>query len=296
MRALVTGSAGFLGRHFATALQSQGWDVSLSDPRHPHAPDAVDCRVWFGSHGPDPVRFDLVVHCAALVDGRETIEGKQALVGAYNLQLDGALFEWALRTRPGRIVYISSSAAYPAALQHGRRALREDDMGFPVGPDQTYGWVKLTGEILAGHLREAGVPTTVVRPFSGYGPDQDDCYPFPAIIARASRRESPLVVWGDGQQVRDLIHVDDVVAATLTLAAACVAGPVNLGTGVPTSMDDLAYLAMTCAGYDAPILHLDDKPQGVKYRVADTTLLSRYHIPRISVQQGVEEALFARQA
>jgi nucleoside-diphosphate-sugar epimerase len=156
--------------------------------------------------------------------------------------------------------------------------------------------VKLTGEKLAVEARNAGLDVTVVRPFSGYGSDQDDCYPFPAMIDRALRRDDPFVVWGDGNQVRDFIHIDDVVDGTLELAHQGVDGPVNLGTGTPTSMDELARLAMTAAGYEAPIEHLTDKPAGVNYRVADTALLSRYYEPQITLQDGVSRAIRDRQA
>lgn len=291
MRALVTGSSGFLGRHFTTALEEHGYEVLPLDTQG--AGIRYDIRDFFRGH---LTHFDLVVHCAALVDGRETIEHKAALIGAYNLQLDAALWEWALRAKPGRILYISSSAAYPTWLQHGTHRLVETDAGVMGAPDATYGYVKRVGERLAEEVRAAGVPVTVIRPFSGYGEDQDDCYPFPAIIRRARNLDSPFTVWGDGKQVRDFIHVDDIVSATLALIDAHVDGPVNIGTGVATSMDDLAWLAMTAAGYHAPIRHLTDKPQGVRYRVADTTLMRRYYTPQVTLEEGIKRALHARQA
>lgn len=289
MRVLVTGSAGFIGRHMIAALKEHDPDVEVAeiDPKS----WGTDMRQGIAA---DWITYDLVIHAAAMVDGREVIEHKAALLGAYNLQLDGALFEWALSAKPGRIVYFSSSAAYPVTLQNGPYAgyrLAERDYSHPGTPDASYGSVKAIGEYLSAEVRKAGVPVTVVRPFSGYGDDQDDCYPFPAMVARAKRADDPFEVWGNGNQVRDFIHVDDICAAVLALVDAEVDGPVNLGTGIGTSVDQLAELCMAEAGYSAPIRHLGTKPVGVQYRVCDPTLMHRYYEPQVTIQEGVRRAL-----
>lgn len=188
---------------------------------------------------------------------------------------------------------------YPADLQrdpYAKMQMWEPYVkdGYSRGrPDQTYGAVKQLGEQIAAEVRKAGVPVTVVRPFSGYGEDQDECYPFPAMITRAKRGDDPFTVWGDGKQVRDFVHVDDICGAVLALVERGVDGPVNIGTGRPTSMDQLARECMVQAGYSAPIRHLSDKPAGVQYRVADTTLLRQFYTPTVTLEQGVERALRA---
>ena len=116
MKALVTGSAGFAGRHFREALHHRGWDVTGID-----IAEGNDARDFFSASGD---RFDLVVHCAAVVGGRALIDGPP-LALAVNLELDAAMFRWALRTRPGRVIYLSSPAAYPVALQGEPRLLAE---------------------------------------------------------------------------------------------------------------------------------------------------------------------------
>ena len=287
MRILVTGSAGFIGRHLSAALRERYPGASLCKI---DLVESEDCLEWFREDHP----FDLVFHCAATVGGREGIDYNAAMLAAQNMQMDGALFEWALRTRPGRVVYFSSAAAYPVHKQLLAFSLDEDDIDLEyVGgrPDNTYGWVKLMGEVVAERVRAAGVKISVVRPFSSYDYDQDDCYPFPQFMRRAAERQSPFVVWGDGRQVRDWIHVDDLVGAILTMVDEGIDGPVNLGTGVGTSMDQLAQLAMTKAGYDAPIEHLWEKPMGVKYRIADNRLMRSFYEPKISIEEGVERAL-----
>lgn len=283
---LVTGSAGFIGRRLTAGLEARGENVYRCDLKDGH-----DCRALFATDE----HFDLVFHCAATVGGREGIDYNSALLGANNFQLDGALFEWALRTKPGRVVFFSSAASYPIALQQKAIKLHESHIRFDeVGaPDESYGWAKLMGEMVAQRVRRAGVPVTIVRPFSSYDYDQDDCYPFPEFIKRAKRGDDPFVVWGDGSQVRDFIHIDDLVAAILTLAEKGIDGPVNLGTGVPTSMDELAEIAMKAASYKAPIKHLTDKPIGVNYRVSDNKELLKHYRPQITIEEGVRRALGA---
>lgn len=279
------------------ALDSAGWNVTGCDvadgPRG-------DCRTFFRL---DSRRFDLVVHCAAVVGGRKGIEGAPLRLAAEDLSIDAELFGWALRTRPHRIAYFSSSAAYPVALQRGGwssddlkpRQLQESYIGHDVEhvgmPDQTYGWVKLTGERLAAEANAEGIRTHVFRPFSGYGSDQAADYPFPAFIDRARRHQRPFEVWGDGAQVRDWIHVDDVVGAVFAALDQDVIGPVNLCTGRGVTMDRLARMAMEVAGYDAPIRHVADAPAGVAVRVGCPELMRRFYDPRVTLREGIERAL-----
>lgn len=295
MRALVTGDRGFLGRHFAAELRRRGWDVIGLDTK---ASPSQDCRSFFrrqiAYRNTPHLTFDLVVHCAAVVGGRATIDG-DPLATAESLSIDAEMFRWAAVARPGRVLYFSSSAAYPVVWQTGTEPqwLREDDVDLAVvqEPDQVYGWSKVTGELLAARLRDAGVPVTVVRPFSGYGEDQDGTYPFRAILGRVLRREDPLEVWGTGQQVRDWIHVDDLVAGALAIAESGTEEPVNLCTGVATSFLDLASMMARAAGYSPVLKPLVDKPAGVAYRVGDPARMLRHYEPKVALADGILRAL-----
>lgn len=298
-RALVTGDRGFLGRHFTAELERRGYDVKGLDVK---ATMAQDCRGYFDLELRHPTlrrHWDLVVHCAAVVGGRETIE-RDPLATAESLSIDAEMFRWAAVAQPGRVIYFSSSAAYPVTYQDGtmKIALHEDMIDSPRvvwSPDEVYGWSKVTGELLADRLRKTGVPVTVVRPFSGYGPDQDDTYPFRAILERVKALEPdhPLEVWC-GDCVRDWVHVDDVVAATLAVAEDGTADPVNICTGRPTSFYDLARLMLDAAGKaDHGILADPDAPQGVRYRVGDPTRLVTIYTPQIMLETGITRALKA---
>lgn len=291
MRVLVTGSAGFIGRHFVRHLQDH--DVLRVDVAERLS---VDARDFFrGDNG----NFDLVIHAAAHVGGRRDIEGRAAFLGAYNLQLDGAMFEWALRTRPGRVAYFSSSAAYPVYMQEDDRfvgpGLRENDIDlrFLSLPDATYGWVKLTGERLAAETEAGGLRVHVFRPFSGYGEDQAEDYPFPSFAARARRRDDPFQIWGDGTQVRDWIHIDDLVGGVMAAIDQDVPGPTNLCTGRGMSFNELADMFTTEAGYQPTIEHVLDAPRGVTHRVGNPDKMLTFYEPKVTLEEGIRRALAA---
>jgi nucleoside-diphosphate-sugar epimerase len=301
---LLTGSDGFVGRHFAARLKADGFDIEGCDIRRGMTEDCR--RIFEGS-----THYDLVVHCAAIVGGRAQIEGAPMAV-ADNLSIDAGLWQWALRTRPGRVVYFSSSAAYPIGFQTGERAdvisdgrpfyrpadvpLAEEDIWLDDidQPDATYGLAKLVGEVQAALIRDEGVPVTVVRPFSGYGSDQSTDYPFPMFVDRALARQDPFTVWGDGQQVRDWVHIDDVVDLTMACVDGGIDGPVNACTGRPTSFDDLATIVCREAGYMPDLHHVTDAPSGVRYRVGDPTLMETIHKPAVSLEDGVRRAMQER--
>lgn len=289
MRVLVTGNEGFVGRHFVKHFLGQGADVVETD-----VVNGTDCREFFKGDCPP---LDLVVHCAAVVGGRAGIDGEPLHLACEDLSIDAALFGWAMRARPRRIVYFSSAAVYPVEMQasdYGWPILLREDRVLRGQPDQTYGWVKLTGERLAAEANAIGIPTHVFRPFSGYGSDQALDYPFPAIVARALRHETPFEVWGDGASSRDWVHIDDVVGAVLAVIEAEHFEPVNICTGVETTFDQLATLAMVAAGYHTPIAHDMSAPQGVFRRIGDPTKLHEFYTPKVSIEEGIVRAIRER--
>lgn len=306
MKALVTGSHGLIGRHMSAELERRGWTVERVDIANPD--DPRDCR-WLFDY--DVTRYDLVAHAAYWVGGRAAIDGNRALL-ARNLELDAALFDWAARTRQHRILYFSSSAAYPIDLQRGhefevssysghselRRTpgygrLREDDIDpeSPRLPDADYGFAKAAGERLARNANTDGIPVHVVRPFSGYSADQSPDYPFRAFLDRMRRREDPFPIWGDGQQVRDWINVDDVIAGALAVVDADHRDPVNLCTGVGTSMRDLAAAMCFTVGYQPEFDTQPAQPSGVAYRVGDPALMNTMYTAKVDIGEGIARAL-----
>jgi len=223
---LITGGAGFVGRHFAKRFLDLGDEIYCVDPivqmtggidpqngwplfnpfdyRNFHF-FKDDCRDFFQVN--QEVDFDLTLHLAAIVGGRLMIENNPLAV-ADDLAIDAAYWQWAKIARPSKTICFSSSAAYPVKYQqeHSYRLLEEEMINFQsdVGiPDMTYGWAKLTCEYIARiAYQKYGLKSVCYRPFSGYGEDQDDTYPVPSICKRAIQiKVNPFYMFG-GQAIK----------------------------------------------------------------------------------------------
>jgi nucleoside-diphosphate-sugar epimerase len=316
---LITGGAGFVGRRFCRRFLEQGDSVYCVDPI---APDTggidpkngwplyeprdyatfhfvkQDCRQWFKENKDSD--FDYVLHLAAMVGGRAMIENKPLAV-ADDLAIDAEYWQWAEVAHPKKTVCFSSSAAYPINFQRDGdfQLLHEDMIRFDgdIGmPDMTYGWAKLTCEYLARLAYEKhGLRSVCYRPFSGYGEDQDDTYPFPSICKRAmaNRGKPVLTVWGTGDQMRDFIHIEDCVDGVLkTMDKIDNADALNLSTGIYTSFKSFARIAAEECGYFPEVVGMSDKPAGVFARGGCVLKQAEYGFQySIPFREGVKSAL-----
>ncbi len=316
---LITGAAGFVGRHLARRFLEAGDDVHavdsvvpltggvdpgdgwpLYDPRDYRNFHFFkeDCRDYFRRVADDD--FQYCFHLAAVVGGRLMIEYSPLAV-AEDLAIDASYWQWAARTRPAQSVCFSSSAAYPIRFQQegGYQLLQEDmiDLRGDIGmPDMSYGWAKLTHEYLAHlALEKHGLNSVIYRPFSGYGEDQDDAYPFPSICKRVLQNQGKpvLTVWGTGEQMRDFIHIEDCVDGVLqTMDLIHDAGALNLSTGVLTSFKQFARQAAEICGYEPQVVGASDKPAGVFARAGDTTKQRRLGFSwTIDFRKGLQRAM-----
>ncbi len=342
---LVTGGCGFVGRHLIKRLLQLGHDVwvvdDLSTGLHPDKwLEGVSHRkngrvahlnyrlgqqtVTFLNEDllltmlkqlklvptQDQVelpRFDYVFQLASVVGGRTKIDGDPMGV-AIDLGIDSLFFLWAVRNpdKVGKVLYASSSAAYPINLQkkNGHVALREEMIDFTTGelgqPDMTYGWSKLTGEYLSTlAARQYGMKICCVRPFSGYGEDQDLTYPVPAIAYRVARGDNPVTVWGTGEQGRDFVHIEDCITAMLHAVERVHDGSgVNIGTGRLTTFLEVAKMFVQLAGYKSAVQPKVGKPVGVQSRYCDPRRMQSLldWKPEISLEEGFRRVLEAAQA
>lgn len=312
MKILITGGCGFVGRHFVkrltdenhqiicvddmsseSSLLLQNWPEHLKPTKGSLEIINEDCRNYFRKNL--NTSFDIIFHLAAIVGGRAMIDTQPILVGT-DLSIDAEMFQWATFAKPQKVVYFSSSAAYPVKLQTETNPsiLNETMINFEnIGvPDMTYGWSKLTGEYLASMAHKScGLDVVCYRPFSGYGEDQHSSYPFPAILQRCLNRNSTIDIWSD--TVRDFVYIDDVIHCVLTTMWSVSDGSsINICTGIATSFSSLAQQMNEIIGHTANVNVLDNKCKGVYYRVGDPSLSKiKGFVPQYSLTSGIKRCI-----
>ena len=315
---LITGGAGFVGRYFTKYFLNKNYEVHIVDnlSQYTGAKDPKnwpfflpkdyknfffhneDCRNWFVTNQKDD--FDYVLHLAAMVGGRMMIE-KNPIAVSDDLSIDSHFWQWAVKSKPKKILTFSSSACYPVIYQkkENYKLLSEDLVNFDqsIGvPDLTYGWAKLTSEYLGKiAYQNYGIKSVVYRPFSGYGIDQDLSYPFPSICKRILNNLSAktIQVWGTGDQMRDFIHIEDCVKGVITTMDKIDDGsPINLSTGKLTSFKEFVKLGCSIFGISTEVVGTSDKPEGVFARGGNTKLQNDLGFyANIDFKSGIEEAL-----
>lgn len=187
-----------------------------------------------------------------------------------------------------RIVFAGSSSAYGDATDGPATELQ------PAAPASPYAAAKLAGEHYCRAFSTAfGMATTVLRFFNVYGPRQNPNSPYAAVIPRfltAAARGEPLIIFGDGGQTRDFVHVGDAVSA-LVLAAENpgTGGVFNIGTGRSVSIRELARTVVAVTGSQSPIVHAAARAGEVRHSRADLTRARRDlgFEPAISLEQGL---------
>jgi UDP-glucose 4-epimerase len=268
-RVLVTGGAGFIGSHVADRFLAADNDVVVVDNLSSGRRENVPCDAEFheldiaSSEAAELVRggaFDVVAHLAAQIDVRRSVEdpvfdARVNVLGTLNLAE-------AVRASPSRrrarFVFASTGGAL-----YGDFTTPPSPENSPKDPDSPYGISKLSVEhYLAYYARVHGLDTVALRFGNVYGPRQDPHGEAGVVAIFCGRLVDgrPLTVFGDGKQTRDYIYVVDVADAFVTAASAPLATPerldtraFNVGTGVETSVIELAEMLRRVAGVGASI-------------------------------------------
>ena len=262
VRVVITGGAGFIGRHLVQRYVDSGHETLIVDDLSTSsAQDLPDGVELIQADVADPAtglqlaraRPDVVIHAAAQVSVSHSLRNPKRdreinIVGTENV-LHGA-------RRARRFVFISSGGAvYGEAV-----TAREDD---PARPVNFYGVHKWTAE---RYVMLSGLPYAIARPSNVYGPGQrsDIEGGVVAIFCERARRRQPLLIYGDGEQCRDFIHVNDVVSAIAAMVDTRRVGTWNVGTGVATSVNELASLVEGARGEELERERLPPRPGDVR--------------------------------
>jgi UDP-glucose 4-epimerase len=277
---LVTGGAGFIGSHLVEALVARGERVRVLDDlssgkRENLSTVLGDVELLVGDVA-DPGTVDraidgceTVFHLAAIASVQASIENPRH---THKVNVDGTLniLEAARRIGVRRVVFISSAAVYG---DHTALPLREE---LPLRPLSPYGASKATGEAYCSAFRASyGLPTVVLRPLNAYGPRQDPTSPYSGVIsifASRMRRGDPPVIYGDGEQTRDFVYVEDVARALLSACEreAAVGGVFNVASGTQTSILQLAETLNQVLGTDIPPRLGPARPGEVRFSEGNT--------------------------
>jgi nucleoside-diphosphate-sugar epimerase len=307
-KALVTGGASFIGGALVDALVTRGTNVKVIDNLSsgkrenlsPHLDQGtiefVEADLLEDGVARSAVRGrDVVFHLAADHGGRGYVDLHQAAC-AGNLTLDGLVFRAAVQENAGKVVYASSGCVYPNYLQTDTEEilyLTEDKAGPPYDADNLYGWAKLMAEMtLRAFHEEFGLKAASCRYFTVYGPRGHENHAVIAMIARAFIGQNPFAVWGNGQQIRNWTHVDDIVSGTIRAAEVIEdAAAVNLGTMERTRVIDAVHEVLAYTGHQAKIELHPEMPTGPLNRVADNSFAKRLlgWEPKVKFMDGLHK-------
>jgi len=304
---LVSGGGGFIGSNLLERLCAEGCRVRATLHKQPPvitnpAVDYVradltvmdDCRRVVDG-------VDIVCHCAASTSGAAAMANSPLLLLTPNIVMTSQLMEAAYLARVKKFLYLSSSAAYPPS---GDRPVREDEL-FNDNPYETYfgvGWMKRFGEVLgifySQKLREP-MPVAVVRPSNIFGPrdkfDPKTSHVTAALVRRVVQRENPFVVWGTGNDVRDLLYIDDFLdGVLLALRHPDPYLALNIAAGEGHTVKEVIQMLLELDNFQAAEVRFDtSKPQMIPVRLIDNTQAREKlgFCPKLGLRVGLQRTL-----
>ena len=308
---LVTGGAGFIGSNLVEALLRRGDDVRvLDDFSTGRRENLAGVSEWRTAGEYTLVEGDIRdgEACRRAVDGVDWILHKAAIpsalqsvrdpVATHEVNLDGTLrlLESAREAGVKRFVFASSSAIY------GEGELLPKDESMLPDPVSPYGLHKLAGEGYCNlYSRLYGLPTIALRYFNVFGPRQDPTSEYSAVIPRfiaATREGRPATIYGDGEQTRDFVFVDNVVQANLLACEAAdeaCGKAYNIACGERVSLNDLLRRISRLTGGGVPAEHAEPRAGDVRHSVAaiERATAGLGYRPAVDLMEGLRRTLEA---
>jgi GDP-D-mannose 3',5'-epimerase len=303
-RVLVTGAGGFIGHHLVKRLKSDGYWVRGADIKYPEyeasASDAfeiLDLRKSENCLLATRGGIDEVYNLAADMGGIGYITAHLADISRNNILINAHMLEASRQNGVQRFLFSSSACVYNQSKQHDAAVtpLREED-AYPADPEAGYGWEKLFAEELCRYYhKDYGFETRIVRFHNVYGPlgtYEGGKEKAPAAICRKlalAKGNDEVEVWGDGEQTRSFMYVDDCVEGLIRLMACGHNAPLNLGTDELVTINELVNMVARIAAKRITKRHNLTGPQGVRGRNSDNTRLREVlgWEPSIRLDQGL---------
>ncbi|MDF1557927.1 MAG: NAD-dependent epimerase/dehydratase family protein [ANME-2 cluster archaeon] len=293
MNILVTGGAGFIGSHIAEYFSANGNNVTVLDNlstgyRHNIQENASITFVEGDICDPEVVENvvsgkDYVFHMAAMVSVPLSCQHPEEAFRINTLGTLGVL-QSALAAGVEKVVIASSAAVYG---NNPIQPKQEDMLPEPASP---YAISKLDCEYLARMFNDMGLRTTCLRYFNVYGPRQDPGSAYaaaiPIFMSRAQAGED-LVIYGDGEQTRDFVHVSDVVRANVAAMENGDGGVFNVATGRSVSINELARTVLEITGSGAGIVYQPERVGDIKHSRADVGRISGWWRSEVELGDGL---------
>jgi GDP-D-mannose 3',5'-epimerase len=304
-RVLVTGAGGFIGHHLVRRLKEDGhWvrgvDIKPAEymPTMADEFELLDLREFDNCLRATRGGIEQVYNLAADMGGIGYITAFHADIARNNVLINAHMLEAGRRQGVERFLYSSSACVYAQSKQQSAEVtpLREED-AYPADPEPGYGWEKLYTEELCRYYRQDyGFETRIVRFHNVFGPlgtYEGGKEKAPAAISRKVALASDgdaIEIWGDGEQTRSFMYVDDCVEGMLRLIASEYNEPLNLGTDRLVTINELVDIIAGIAGKRLIKRHDLQKPQGVRGRNSDNTRLTRVlgWEPSVPLESGLE--------
>jgi GDP-D-mannose 3',5'-epimerase len=304
-RIVVTGAGGFIGHHLVTRLKTEGhWvrgvDIKLPEYEQSLADefDLLDLRKFDNCLQATRGGVDQVYNLAADMGGIGYITASLADISRNNILINAHMLEASRLNAVRRFLFSSSACVYAGYKQKTADVtpLTEED-AYPADPEPGYGWEKLFAEELCRYYwHDYKFETRIVRFHNVYGPlgtYEGGREKAPAAISRKvalATDAGDIQVWGDGEQTRSFMYVEDCVEGLLRLMRSNYREPLNLGNDRLISINGLVDLISRIAGKHLTKKHDLTKPQGVRGRNSDNTRLSEVlgWAPTIALETGLE--------
>ncbi len=298
MRALIVGGSGFLGRHIVAAAKEAGHEVLAPRSSEFNVETLDGVSSYMQNVLSEAGSVDVIVHSAAHYGGIGINQAEPATIFSRNARMAVNVFEIAKDYRVGKVVPIGSACAYPGYLEGD---LKETDLwnGRMHETVEAYGFSKKMQLVAQGaYYRQHGIRSNHLILTNLYGPydvfTEYRSHVVSALIKKFTDARDKVVLWGDGSPVRDFLYVKDAANAIIqAIAAEHDLGPVNVGTGVGTSIKELAELIARLTGFGGEIEWDTTKPNGAMRKVLDVARMKEKlrWFPTWSLERGLSETV-----